>query len=1533
MERKELNKGCMGWIVAVLFILIMPMTVKAEALNIENDIFWHDTDGNPIYSQGGGIFVFEDPNTGKEKYYWYGAQYEEAENYYNNPTGKSSTSQFVNVTCYSSDDLVNWTFENNVLTKAEVDLPRENPDSWWAGRLGVAYVEELDVYSLFIQWRNNNDERGVLLTTCDTPTGDFKWDRLLDMREFGCATINTGDQTVFTDDDGTSYLVFSKSSGRNMIYVSKIGAQDGKVTLTETNRVYSGTGREGNCMFKYNDKYYICASDLYGWNASHAYYMVADAPMGPYSPVDNMTLMPGCSDDFCHGTQTGFFVTVKGTEQETVLFCGDRWSDFADNGLGYNQWCPLSFDGDVPYFNSLSSWSIDSATGEWYVDENNNYAKNGSFDADRVSMTKMAGWTNTISKGNSPIKNSSYSTTGKYGLAITDTVDFACTTSQVLETTPFVELPDGTYDLTAQVRYNDKFNELQLYSTSGGITTGYKLSGSASSWTEVNLENVVVSGGKAEIGFKADGLAGAYCYIDDILFVKTNKAAARGRVSGTIDTDVTGKKAVVSLSSENYMYTYELGMDVAQTPFVLDSIRPGNYAISANAIGYLTQEEPQEIVVTDGGNVNGLLFNLRLNTGSVSGIVLDEGGTPLSEVKVTLKNDVDERYIETDADGKYEIEDINAGEYSLSFIKNAYGTPETLSITIEKGIKTEIPAVTMYINSGSVRGIVTDEEGVPVANAQVDLRDSTTKDATVRLTTVSNANGEYSFDEVTEGVYQILVTTYSGTVSGVLQDIEIGKEEITTANIEMPEEVPIVNGDFEQALSAGWSNDYTYTSYGCYITNRAKEIYQGNGTLSYYHAAAYVGNTYQKVEGLKNGSYVINVIVRGGSQDDDDFYIYAKNAEGEIIATQAIPNGAAYEKIGLQVDVTDETLIFGVYGNLSAGAWGRLDNFQLGCLTSTVDKGDQEPEDTTGIINGLVVDSDSVPLANVQVVIRDKTTKDAAMRYTMTTDNTGAFEFLNLKPGTYQVTALRSTGEIAGVAQTVVVEEKSSAAVNIELPLEVEIVNGDFEQPLTEGWINEYTYSPYGCYITSVAKEIYEGRGSLSYYRVSAYNGHTYQTIQNLSNGTYVINVVVRAGAADSDELYLYVKNSKGDIIAKEDIPKNSVYEVIGLQADIEDGTLTFGIYGNLSSGAWARFDNFRVGILESTKQNDVIDTAAIEKALEDAEMLLKENPDQYTEGSLTALKEAVESATKILDRIGVTQEEVDTALQAIELAISELEEKILDTEAIEGALEEAETILKENTSKYTEASVTTLSEAIEAAKAVLEKSDAAQEEIDAALQALQTAVAGLEKKQVETEVKQPETKQPETEPKNPPSVYPQDDDKTAPVPKKNSKYIVGKLQYQITKSSAKNGTVTVVKATNKKITSIRIPETVKITGYTFNVTQISDNAFYKYNKLKTVAIGNRVKKISKNAFANCKVLKKVMVGSSVTTINKRVFYNCPKLKTIVVKSKKIKSIGKQAFKGTHSKITVKVPKSKMNSYKKMLKGKGLSSKAAFKKI
>lgn len=509
---------------------------------IENDRFWTAADNVPIYSQGGGIFRFNDPKTGQQRYYWYGVRYEEAERYRNDPSVTQTGVTFQSVTCYSSTDLVNWRFEGDVLDRDEL---RENVGnrSTWVGRMGVAYLKDIGKYAMFIQHAAMSSESAVLIALSDTPTGRFKWHRWISMYDM-IGTHNTGDQTVFTDEDtGKSYLIYSYGRGRSRIYVSEIGVRGGMVGLLNCHQVYRGAGREGNCMFKFRGKYYMCASDLYGWDSSHAYYLVADDIYGPYVPKDSMEVMDGCMTDYAHVTQTGFLVTVRGTKQETVVYCGDRWADFAGNGLGYNQWCPLSFNGDRPFFNSLSAWELNATTGEWRVAKGNNYVLNGSFEADRRSIPNpvkprqefLRGWKTEFIKGNKVTIGNPDSLTlnyfntrddrlhvvGEKSLNITDVVDFERRVSQQITAMPYVDLPDGTYSLTAKVCYGGDFDRLVMYAESGAGREARNLNrGKQGRWQQMRIKEVKVSGGRVAVGFHAKGKAGAYCRIDDVALTR-----------------------------------------------------------------------------------------------------------------------------------------------------------------------------------------------------------------------------------------------------------------------------------------------------------------------------------------------------------------------------------------------------------------------------------------------------------------------------------------------------------------------------------------------------------------------------------------------------------------------------------------------------------------------------------------------------------------------------------------------------------------------------------------------------------------------------------------------------------------------------------------------------------------------------------------------------------------------------------------------------------------------------------------------------
>lgn len=150
---------------------------------------------------------------------------------------------------------------------------------------------------------------------------------------------------------------------------------------------------------------------------------------------------------------------------------------------------------------------------------------------------------------------------------------------------------------------------------------------------------------------------------------------------------------------------------------------------------------------------------------------------------------------------------------------------------------------------------------------------------------------------------------------------------------------------------------------------------------------------------------------------------------------------------------------------------------------------------------------------------------------------------------------------------------------------------------------------------------------------------------------------------------------------------------------------------------------------------------------------------------------------------------------------------------------------------------------------------------------------------------------------------------KIAAVPAKGKVYTVGNLKYKVTKSAYKNGTVSVSAPAKKTLTSVSVPATVKIGGYTFNVTAIGDKAFN-----------------------GCTKLKKVTIGSKVTTIGKQAFNGCKVLTSITISSKVLKTVGSSALKGISAKAVIKVPAAKLSAYQKLLKGKGQKASVKIKK-
>ncbi|MGC4088025.1 MAG: hypothetical protein QM756_09030 [Polyangiaceae bacterium] len=210
-------------------------------------------------------------------------------------------------------------------------------------------------------------------------------------------------------------------------------------------------------------------------------------------------MMDGTAADYSHVTQTGFFFNIKGTTQTTVVFAGDRWSDFAGNGLGFNQWMPLSFNGTTPHFNSLSAWTVNTTTGTWAVAPENNWILNPSFEADRIAVTTPVGWTTT---GTNPTDkrtgNRSWQLTGKASLA------------QAISS-----LPNATYTLSVWTKSSAAGATLAVKGFGGADKTAAIPASTA--WTSVSISGISVSNGQAQVSVNSSGQT---VKLDDFVFTR-----------------------------------------------------------------------------------------------------------------------------------------------------------------------------------------------------------------------------------------------------------------------------------------------------------------------------------------------------------------------------------------------------------------------------------------------------------------------------------------------------------------------------------------------------------------------------------------------------------------------------------------------------------------------------------------------------------------------------------------------------------------------------------------------------------------------------------------------------------------------------------------------------------------------------------------------------------------------------------------------------------------------------------------------------
>lgn len=175
-------------------------------------------------------------------------------------------------------------------------------------------------------------------------------------------------------------------------------------------------------------------------------------------------------------------------------------------------------------------------------------------------------------------------------------------------------------------------------------------------------------------------------------------------------------------------------------------LKPGFYAVFAAKMGVGTGKGEAK-VESDKTTEIKIALQMLPEPGSIKGIVVDGTGAPVAEAMVKLVNTP--LGTKTNANGLFGFPKVKPGTYVVAAFKMGVGEGKAEAI-VEAGKVTEVKIVLTAPPppaTGSVKGVVVDAAGAPVAQAFVKVGPP----GPGGLTTKTNDNGEFVFEKVKVG--------------------------------------------------------------------------------------------------------------------------------------------------------------------------------------------------------------------------------------------------------------------------------------------------------------------------------------------------------------------------------------------------------------------------------------------------------------------------------------------------------------------------------------------------------------------------------------------------------------------------------------------------------------------------------------------------------------------------------------------------------------------------------------------------------------
>jgi hypothetical protein len=319
---------------AAAAVALCAVLLAAPAAFISPGDLWPDDRGAHIQAHGGGILKLD------STYYWFGED---------RTQGLDRSQRYVS--CYSSTDLVHWTFRNRVIHLAD---PENFGPGWVLERPKVFYNAKSRRFVMYMHIDGNTAEGSYKLArvgvaVSDRVDGDYRY-----LRSFRPLGHESRDIGQFIDEDGAAYLIFEDRP-----FGFRIARLSADYLSVEKEMSLVAAHMEGGAIVHYDGLYYMIGSALTGWSPNPNKYATARTLEGSWSEFRDIAP----PETKTYGSQSTMLLKVVGTKKTSVILMCDIWKPRTQWDSRY-LWMPLEIGGGKLWLPEPKPWTIDLVTGE-----------------------------------------------------------------------------------------------------------------------------------------------------------------------------------------------------------------------------------------------------------------------------------------------------------------------------------------------------------------------------------------------------------------------------------------------------------------------------------------------------------------------------------------------------------------------------------------------------------------------------------------------------------------------------------------------------------------------------------------------------------------------------------------------------------------------------------------------------------------------------------------------------------------------------------------------------------------------------------------------------------------------------------------------------------------------------------------------------------------------------------------------------------------------------------------------------------------